>query len=118
MINDLVANSQWVIQNGQTVDFYFDNWLGTPLLDALPPFDNIPLGIRVGNFISNGKWSIPNPLTLSHPDICNHITSVPLPLYPKADQLVWTHSSNGHLTFKDAYHHFHPLSNKDWTLHL
>ncbi|XP_019435871.1 PREDICTED: uncharacterized protein LOC109342316 [Lupinus angustifolius] len=81
----IIGNSIWLLGNGSKIIFWFDNWLGEPLVDTL---------------------SIP-------PQI--HSTLAATINLDKSDELVWKHSSDGRLSLKTAYSFFNSrVSQLSW----
>jgi len=63
----------------------------------------------VNHFITNGSWSIPATLIQVFPNLQGLIDKVTILVIAKDDKLVWTHSKNGELSFKEAYIHQCPI---------
>ncbi|XP_024172190.1 uncharacterized protein LOC112178246 [Rosa chinensis] len=96
---------RWIIGDGASVRLWKDNWMGEILGKAfglssheLANLDNI-----VSEFIVHGKWVLPDIFGQVFPGIAAALTSTTLPLEPTKDQLVWSDSSSGTLTSKEAY---------------
>jgi hypothetical protein len=57
----IMDNSLWLLGNGEEINFWNDNWCGTPLVDLF----NIPshigqfLSSRVSDYIQHGQWNLP-----------------------------------------------------------
>lgn len=111
-------NTQWLVQNGHAVDFFLDNWLGSPIIIDHAHLNGINNGVRVSNFIVNGHWHLPPDFHLLYPVLHSKITSIHLPPHPQPDILVWQSSIDGSLSFKNAYNHFSPPSKLQWTNNL
>ncbi|XP_019436006.1 PREDICTED: uncharacterized protein LOC109342483 [Lupinus angustifolius] len=60
--NVITNNSIWLVGNGAKINYWFDNWLGSPLAHTL----NIPhqlhssLTAKVADFIPDQQWTIPS----------------------------------------------------------
>lgn len=96
----LAANSSWWVGNGKSISFWHDKWLEAPLAELIthPPSD-----VAVSEFIHQHKWFIPATLATQYLDLFQKIISIDLPLIDQEDNLVWTNSSSGALTFKTAF---------------
>ncbi|GAU31405.1 hypothetical protein TSUD_370540 [Trifolium subterraneum] len=98
-------NSAWILGDGEDINFWNDNWCGTPLAE----FFNIPLHVRplltstVSDYLVDGQWSIPEQLSHAFPQLCNTLNQVTIPLEHAPDQLLWKHTDSGDLSLKDAY---------------
>jgi hypothetical protein len=98
-------NSRWQIGNGSRINFWTQDWCGSPLSTIL----NIPrqfhsnLHATVSNFIVNQQWHIPWQLQQMFPNLVSHVNKIAIPLVPQLDKLLWKHIINGDLTLKDAY---------------
>lgn len=69
------------------------------------------LQANVCDFIKDGQWSVPADLALNGPAPVNELHHVPIPNCPAKDQIVWSKSDSGCLSFKDAYSHSNPAGN-------
>ncbi|CAI8592772.1 unnamed protein product [Vicia faba] len=99
----IVDNSTWNLGQGNTINFWTDQWCGKPLVEQLQiQHHNQPFS-KVADFILNGHWNFPPDLLLLFPSIPDIINKICIPLEPKEDELRWNHSSDGNLTLKDAY---------------
>jgi hypothetical protein len=104
----VVSNSQWIIGNGSSVNFWTENWLGEPLTDTF----HIPLDIhhhlkaKVSDFRINGRWYLPS--FIANNPVISKIRNVFFSQKP--DSLVWASSSSGTLSAKEAYAHFRPIN--------
>lgn len=109
-ISVVKENCGWQLGSGADINFWTDLWLSEPLVNM----SNIPdhllnqLNARVEDFIINDKWNVlRQPLSL-FPDLLRMLQIVDIPQFDAIDQLVWTNSFTGVLTFRDAYLHFKP----------
>lgn len=70
----------WWIGEGSKIDFWHDNWLGSPLVDKLP----IPwpvarnLKAAVSNFITADQWCLPPSFTAAFPEITRQVEAIVL----------------------------------------
>lgn len=62
----------------------------------------------MSDFIHNKQWLMPPFISLNYPASVDKIGQVPIPLYEDVDKAVWTNSTNGILSFKDAFLHVRP----------
>lgn len=104
-------NSQWFIGSGAKISFWTDNFLGRPIIDLFG--DHVALRQStdlISNYIDNGL------LHLHFPALCNLISQVPVAKNSSMeDNLIWTPSSSGDLTAKQAYLFLrHPSSTSEW----
>ncbi|CAL2254759.1 unnamed protein product [Prunus armeniaca] len=126
----LLKGCRWIVGNGQSIPFWTANWVFPfPLLDLIPEFlrHNLNLNARVANFIQNQAWQRDKLLQVIDEDILDQILSIPLPLSPLHDKLVWGPNPNGKFSIKSAYnlqlqdepsHPRTPLLKKMWNLNL
>lgn len=97
--------ASWLIGNGESVNFWNDEWCGVSLTSTL----NIPVHISqnlqatVADFIINGVWSIPQIVQMAFPAINSLVHKVTIPTDAVEDKLVWKNAANGELSLKDAY---------------
>ncbi|XP_019433239.1 PREDICTED: uncharacterized protein LOC109340119 [Lupinus angustifolius] len=83
------TNSIWLIGNGENVNFWKENWLGSSLLAS------------VSDFIVNSKWIIPAPINSLFPDVALSLANTTRS--NGVDKLVWKHSEDGLFSLKVAY---------------
>nr|KYP67014.1 Putative ribonuclease H protein At1g65750 family [Cajanus cajan] len=95
-------NSTWKIGIGKKVNFWIDRWLSMLIIDIL----NIDVSLHpkltsiVDCFIRNGSWHLPPFLQNK---IGDQVSSIVLPTFECEDSLKWSFSSNGSLSFKEAF---------------
>ena len=66
-------------------------------------------------FIVDSNWYVPDCVSNIFPIIPTILNKVTIPLIEKNDQLVWKHSQNGELSFRDAYLFHSPTTqNVSW----
>jgi len=90
--------------------FWTDNWLGELWLDLLqvaPHFHDSFDG-TVADVILNGRWNIPQEV-LNVPQVAARMGTVVLPNYHLSDLLVWSQSSDGKLSAKNALSFLRPI---------
>ncbi|KAM5546473.1 hypothetical protein ABKV19_002467, partial [Rosa sericea] len=100
----IFQHSRWLIGDGKSVLFWSDRWLDTSLLDKLQVnrFPK-PLTTTVASFISGQQWSLPHRFSTLFPALVDEIHSLPLPIVPKDDLLIWEDSGNGFFSFSEGY---------------
>jgi len=114
-------NSIWLLGNGENINFWNDNWCGTPLSNSLniPPSISHSLSATVSDFINNGQWSFPSQLLHLFPNLLHLVQAVVIPLEPVQDKLIWKHPQTGDLQLKEAYlFKTHTDHNLNWTNNL
>lgn len=97
---------RWIVGNGQSIPFWTANWVFPfPLLDLIPVFlrNNLNLSTTVSDFIQNQAWQYDKLSQVIDDDIIDIILTIPLPLSPLQDKLVWGPAPNGNFTIKSAY---------------
>ncbi|GAU12290.1 hypothetical protein TSUD_141980 [Trifolium subterraneum] len=101
----LMENSTWLLGNGENINFWKDNWCGTPLAEHfnIPHHVSLALKSKVSDYIHNGQWNIPIQLTQAFNNISNLIHQVTIPVEPSYDKILWIHSDSGDLQLKEAY---------------
>jgi hypothetical protein len=101
----IMDNSLWLLGNGEEINFWNDNWCGTPLVDLF----NIPshigqfLSSRVSDYIQHGQWNLPPQLSLMFNNLSSIVFSVTIPLDQSSNKLLWKHTDTGDLELKQAY---------------
>ena len=110
----IMNNSNWLLGDGQKINFWSDNWCGVHIADHF----QIPISLsstfpqHVNAFMVNKQWSIPIEIQNHVPLLKNLVTQVTIPTADQSDQLVWNHNASGNLPLKDAFHfkkHHHML---------
>lgn len=69
----------------------------------LPASVHPALQANVSAFIQNQSWSIPAALSAKFPSLIREIEQVVIPLIQKEGQVIWKHTDNGEMCFKDAF---------------
>jgi hypothetical protein len=97
----IFENSIWLLGDGVNINFWTNNWCGSPLCDL---FD-IPKSLTssVSDYIHNGQWNIPSQLFQQFNALSNLVHQITIPREPSQDQLIWKHSDSGVLQLSDAY---------------
>lgn len=99
--------TRWIIRNGETTHFWYDNWTGH---GPLRNFIQCPLHIRDTTmrvkdcWDANGNWNL-NALSFALlVQACDIIRATPRPLLSTSSDLpMWNLSPNGHLNPRTAY---------------
>jgi hypothetical protein len=88
------ANTIWLIGSGQSVLFWTDNWLGSPLVYTLNVQHADPkfLTTKVAKFINHGRWRIPKSILELDHTLGPQINKIILPKEALDDKLIWTSS--------------------------
>jgi len=113
MVNE---NSVWIIGNGNDINLWLDNWMGTPLVSLLNPLVHMysSLTAKLSSMMVNGKWQIPKPL-IDFPTVAEQTLNITLPVTPLPDKRVWKHATDGILTARLAHMFlWPPLVRLDW----
>ncbi|KAK2388551.1 hypothetical protein QL285_062226 [Trifolium repens] len=102
---NIIDNSIWLIGDGKHINFWHDDWGGSPLTNQLniPPQAWSHLSAKVCDFIHNGNWNIPPFLSNLFPSLSDILAKVTLPLEDSQDLLLWKHTDDGDLQLRDAY---------------
>lgn len=60
-MDTILANFIWLIGNGEHINLWLDNWLGTPLVSIFNIHHTTyhHLNNKLSIFIADGKWKIP-----------------------------------------------------------
>jgi ribonuclease HI len=103
----LQDHSIWRVGDGTAISFWTDNWLGYKLQDSIegPLPDSIShlQAAKVADVIHNQNWILPDVFKQTYPNIAADIQTTPLSYATEPDDLVWTDSLSGDMTFKAAY---------------
>jgi len=85
-------NSVWIVGNGNDINLWLDNWMGTPLVSLLntPVHMYSSLTAKLSSLMVNGKWQIPKPL-IDFPTVAEQTLNITLPVTPLPDKRVWKH---------------------------
>ncbi|XP_019427157.1 PREDICTED: uncharacterized protein LOC109335477 [Lupinus angustifolius] len=114
-------NSIWLLGNGHNINYWLDNWLGSPLADLLDiphPISSVLLA-KVADFVQGSSWIIPSWLARLHPAVCQQIVNTPIPTASMDDKLAWSHSIDGTLKKKEAYIFTKPAQPQhNWCKHV
>lgn len=106
----VMENSLWLVGSGDEINFWNDNWIGTPLVDLLniSPAVRPLLSSTVSDAIVDGQWVLPHPV-LHDAAVVSRISHVTLPTSPLPDKLVWIHARDGALSAKIAFQFLNPV---------
>ena len=109
--NTVTKNSVWIIGNGEKINLWLDNWMGSSLVSTLntPPNMYPFLTAKLQSIIINGRWQL-LPSLLNYPTVTDSIKKITLPITPLPDKRVWIHASDGTLTVKLAFQFLYPPS--------
>ncbi|GAU37904.1 hypothetical protein TSUD_163410 [Trifolium subterraneum] len=101
----MFQNSIWLLGNGEDINFWNDNWCGTPLSDTFNIPDQIKqsLSSKVSDYIFNGQWNLPCQLTHQFSNLSFLVQQITIPNEPSNDKLLWKHTDTGELNLSDAY---------------
>lgn len=99
-----MENSQFLIGNGNRVNFFLDNWSGDTFAKKLNISEifHSSLTIKDGEFLQDNDWVFPANMLLDFPSLSNLVSCV-LPDVESEDTLVWQHSDNGLLSLKQSF---------------
>lgn len=92
--NEIKDNGIWLLGNGPNINFWFGNWSGQRLSDALSIPEHIQphLKSKVSDYITNNECDIPLALKNYYPNILNIFESTIIPMEQKEDELCWSKS--------------------------
>ena len=96
-------HSTWLLGNGGNIHFWSDKWCGPPFNLFLNDDKVVDDSILVRDYIIDHRWNLPTDFAFQFPHIWNLVQQVTIPEEDIEDELVWLESSNGKLSFKDAY---------------
>ncbi|XP_058734177.1 uncharacterized protein LOC131605902 [Vicia villosa] len=104
---DVIENCIWSLGNGNTVNFWLDNWVGETLASKFKVtglFHN-SLVSKVRHWWNSEAWSINTNIQTAIPDLLSTISKFSISdLSP--DLLAWKNYVNGALSLKEAYNFF------------
>ena len=112
----VIENSIWLIGNGEKINLWLDNWLGSSLVSVfnINPAARKSLCSTLSSVLDAGRWHLP-PLLLSNSVVAASILNTTLPVTPLLDKLVWIHTTDGDLSAKKAFLFLRGKSNLiDW----
>jgi hypothetical protein len=100
----MFQNSIWLLGNGEDINFWNDNWCGTPLSNTFNIPDQIKqsLSSKVSDYIFNGQWNLPCQLTHQFSNLSFLVQQITIPNEPSNDKLLWKHTDTCELKFSDA----------------
>jgi len=111
-----MTNTRWIVGNGENMQLWFDNWMGSSLATMLKLSTHLfpHLKATLAFVITDGKWDIPR-IILDFPLVAAQIMQVTLPVSPLLDKCAWIHSPDGELSSKLAFQFLNPVPpNLDW----
>ncbi|KAI5338965.1 hypothetical protein L3X38_018237 [Prunus dulcis] len=97
---------RWIVGNGKSIPFWTAHWVFPfPLLDLIPSTQRSSLNLQlvVADFLTDQCWNIVKLKDVVDDDILDKIISIPLPLAPLEDQLIWGPDPKGIFSIKSAY---------------
>lgn len=118
---EVISNSSWLLGIGHDINFWNDLWCGNSIVSSL----DIPIAFHpflkaiVSQFIINHSWSIPQNLLQIFPNLHNFIKDVSIHVIEKEDKIIWKHSHDRGLFFKEAYQfHCNGGQNLSWAKNI
>lgn len=103
----MAQDTQVVFGQKSNSKIWYDNWYGGGrLIDAveIPVELEYTRNLNIAEFIEAGSWKIHEEFENKLPDIAAEMKNMEI---EEEDQLYWTGSSNGVLTTKEAFNHYH-----------
>lgn len=113
----IIDNSSWLLGNGDSINFWLDDWCGGPLVHMLniPPYLHQNLHAYGSDFIRNSQWRILLDLQNMFPSLLQHVTSAFIPLSLREDEFSWKHNTSGTLSMKEAFQFISPIgTQRNW----
>ncbi|PNX84973.1 ribonuclease H [Trifolium pratense] len=104
------------VGDGRNIQFWTDEWCGSPLIHTLNIQEQDIAGFpkNVSDYIVDKNWWLPPEVHANYPNLKSLVQHVALPADASQDKLVWKGSADGELTAKIAYdfkrHHYPILS--------
>lgn len=98
------VSSIWLVGTDEHVNFWLDNWIGSPLVNLMniPIYGDPCLNCKHFSPIVPGQWNIPL-MVMRNPNIVSSILKIILSISPLPDKLVWLHTFDGNLSSKQAF---------------
>ncbi|CAN0914650.1 Uncharacterized mitochondrial protein AtMg00310 [Linum grandiflorum] len=111
----LLKGLRWQIGSGESLLVFSDHWL--PTNPPRPPtpitsLTNDPPILRVSDLILHGTWITSILGQLITPEDIQIITSIPLPISPIPDRVIWFLSQSGGYTVQSGYQLAYPTTIK------
>lgn len=87
------------------VNFWTDKWLSKSLVEILEISSDCSrnLKAKVKDFVHNGKIYIPQVILDRNPSLAAEVVSIVVPSVPISDEMVWSSTSSGNLSLKEAH---------------
>lgn len=101
----VLDNYIWSEGNGQSVNFWMDNWIGQPLATKfkIPEIFHKTLKSTVSVRWKDGQWNLCCNIQDACSSLLSNISFVSVSTLDNQDPFVWKSIPNGMLTMKDAY---------------
>lgn len=96
-------NSSWIVGNGETINFWLDDWCGAPLSLNLHSHQISDFPRKLCNYIQHFRWCIPEDVARLLPNLGLTVSKVIIPQHHQEDMLIWKHTASRVLTLKDAF---------------
>lgn len=114
----VLLHGRWLIGSGSQISFWRDNFVGVALKNLFGVYEGRLEQLEgfVNDYIHDRQWVLPSLLQLHFPVLNNIISNTPVSINPQEkDRLIWSASSSGTLTAKEAFHFMRPpLTSVDW----
>ncbi|PNX56223.1 reverse transcriptase, partial [Trifolium pratense] len=92
-ITSVKEHSFWLLGDGSRINFWTDKWLqDSSIADIIqiPPNVSHLLSSKVSEYLHELNWSIPQFISLIHPNLIEDIKKLVLPIIPFPDKLIWS----------------------------
>ena len=110
-------NSRWIIGNGLSTNLWNSLWMDLSPIHCPPAL--LHHQSSVSSLICNGSWVLPSWFKHQFPVHSIQISKITLPaLNSQSDTLIWPHTPDGNLSYKQAYSFYANHSNVEWVDHL
>ena len=109
-------NGNWIIGDGLSTNIWHNLWMDLSPIQC--PAALLHHNSSVSSLICQGSWVFPPWFKHQFPLHCIQISKITLPSNSQNDTLIWPHSSNGDLSFKQAYCFYANHSKVEWADHL
>lgn len=95
--------SSWILGNRKCINFWLDCWFSRPLIYLLTIILWNTSLVKVGDYLSNFVWYIPQNPLLVFLSLLNFINTCVHALEPKEDQRTWNLLDSSVITLKSSY---------------